>query len=327
MTAAPSSPPTPDEALAARAVGLTKRFGDLVAVDAIDLVVPEGSIVGVIGPSGSGKTTTVRMLLGVVTPTDGLVEVFGTPPAQFTPQQRSRLGYMPQHSALYPNLSIEENLHFAASIYGLPFKRRERFEQLLTFVELDEHRDRLLRDASGGMQRRVALAAALLHDPSLLFLDEPTTGLDPVLRRKLWDHFAQLRAEGRTVVVTTQYVGEAAHCDRVALIVDGALLVDATPDLLRRRAFGGDYLDVTISGRADDDVVASLLSIDRILGIERMDPDGRHLRLLVSDAQDDAALVRSCLASSPVEVVTMSRHEPSFDDAFVQLVAQKRGTA
>lgn len=307
--------------------GLTKRFDDEVAVNGVDLTVPTGSIVGLIGPSGSGKTTTVRMLLGIVTPSEGVVEVFGKPPSQFTPAERARFGYMPQMSSLYPNLSIHENLHFAASIYGMSFKRRQRFAEVLDFVELSQHRNRLLRDASGGMQRRVALAAALLHDPQLLFLDEPTTGLDPVLRRKLWDHFEHLRSQGRTLLVTTQYVGESAYCDRVALIVDGHLLTMTTPDGMRREAFGGDFLDVVISRRADDALVSEITSLPQISGIEEMSPDGRKLRVLVDDAEDQAESIRRCMTGAGIDVLTLSHHQPSFDDAFVRLVSAKRPAA
>ena len=307
--------------------GLTKRFGSHVAVDGVDLNVHAGSIVGLIGPSGSGKTTTVRMLLGLVRPSEGIVEVFGKPPSTFTPAERARFGYMPQMSALYPNLSIEENLHFAASIYGMPFDRKERFDDLLAFVELADHRRRLLRDASGGMQRRAALAAALLHDPQLVFLDEPTTGLDPVLRRKLWDHFGRMRAQGRTLLVTTQYVGEASYCDVVALIVDGQLLVMASPDGMRRKAFGGEFLDVAVARRADDDLVSEILALPEVFSIEEITPDGRKLRILVADAQRDAPSLRTCLATAGTDVVTVSHHQPSFDDAFVRLVSGHRSVS
>lgn len=171
------------------AKGLTKQFGHEIAVQDVTFEIPRGKIFGFIGPSGSGKTTTIRLLTGVYQPTAGDVIVLGRRPKEFVAATREKIGYMPQFFVLYQDLSVWENLNFAASIYGMRFRRAERLKQLLDFVELSEHKHKLARNISGGMQRRLSLAATLVHNPELIFLDEPTAGVDPVLRRKFWDHF------------------------------------------------------------------------------------------------------------------------------------------
>jgi ABC-2 type transport system ATP-binding protein len=228
------------DASAVRTTALVKYFGSEVALDNVDLVVPRGVILGVIGPSGGGKTTLIRILTGVLAPSDGRVEVLGHDPATTDASQRRRIGYMPQASVLFPNLSVWSNLQFVASLYALPVRRRRRLRSLLQLVDLWEHRHKRLDHCSGGMQRRAALAAALVNDPDLLFLDEPTAGVDPLLRERFWDRFRALRDTGRTIVVSTQYVGEAASCDLVAVMARGRLIALATPDDLRRQATEGD---------------------------------------------------------------------------------------
>ena len=213
---------------------LTKKFGDETAVEDVSFDVPRASIFGFIGPSGSGKTTTVRLLTGVYTPTEGEVSVLDRSPARFSQSDRARLGYMPQLFVLYPNLTVWENLNFAASLYGMSLFRGKRLKEALTFVELDEHRSKLARNISGGMLRRLSLAATLVHDPELLFLDEPTAGIDPVLRRKFWDHFRELKDQGRTIFITTQYVSEADNCDLVGVQNNGKLLLVDTPQGIRQ---------------------------------------------------------------------------------------------
>ena len=300
--------------------GLTKRFGAQVAVDDLTMSVPAGTIFGFIGPSGSGKTTTVRLLTGVQTPTDGEVSVFGVAPAAFTERERARIGYMPQLSVLFPHLSIIENLRFVASIYGMPWGRRSRLNEALEFVELSEHRRKRLRNASGGMQRRLALAAALVNEPQMLFLDEPTTGIDPVLRRKFWDHFESLRDEGRTLFVTTQYVGEAAYCDRIGVLRNGRLLTVDTPEGLRRQAFGGEVIDLVVADRIDQDLITEVARLDDVLHAQRTRVDGRGLRVTVDDADPVIPRLQQWLTDRGVRIESIDRYLPPFDDVFVKLV-------
>ena len=298
--------------------GLTKRFGSNIAVSQVDLEVERGTIVGLIGPSGSGKTTTVRMLLGAVKPSEGSASVLGVAPAEFTTQHRRKIGYMPQLSGLYPNLTIAENLKFAAAIYGMRSGTRPAIRELLDFVELEGHEATRLRNASGGMQRRTALAAALIHQPELLVLDEPTAGIDPLLRRKFWDRFTDLRAQGTTMLVTTQYVGEAGRCDVVAFLAKGKLIAFAHPIELARQAFGGDMLEVRVRRAVDAELLALLADLDVVHRVDDVDPQAQKVRVVVSDADSAATEIGAALQpldASPV----VSGYTPPFDDVFVRL--------
>jgi ABC-2 type transport system ATP-binding protein len=245
--------------------GVRRLYGEHGVHD-LDLEVPAGRIFALIGPSGSGKSTTVRMLLGLEAPDAGELRVLGADPASFSQQDRQRIGYMPQAMALYRDLSLRHNLQFVASLYGLPWRgrwarsdagkaARVRVQDTLAFLGLTDQQHTRLADASGGEQRRLALAAALIHEPSLLVLDEPTAGIDPMLRREIWDRLGELRDQGVTIFVTTQYVEEAAHCDVVAILAGGELIVEDTPAGLRQRAFGDEPpTDATF-----DDVFVTLL--------------------------------------------------------------------
>jgi ABC-2 type transport system ATP-binding protein len=215
---------------------LTKSFDGVDVVRDVDLQVRRGTIVGLIGPSGCGKTTTVRLLCGLLAPSSGQAEVGGTPSTDLSHRERGGIGYLPQLPALFPDLSLRENLNFHASMYGLRLRRRRRLRELLDWVELTDDQHKRVRQASGGMQRRLALAAAFVHDPAIVFLDEPTAGIDPILRARFWSQFRALRDAGRTLIVTTQYVGEAANCDVVGVLSDGQLVFLDTPDELLRRA-------------------------------------------------------------------------------------------
>ena len=303
------------------AAGLTRAFDDHVAVDNLTFDVQPGTILGVVGPSGSGKTTTIRMLTGTLGRTSGEIQVLGEDPMDFTRRTRSRIAYMPQLFSLYEDLSAQENVGFVAALYGIgPFKRRRLIRRALEVVDLHDARHRLARDLSGGMQRRLELACALVHSPDVLFVDEPTAGIDPLLRQSIWDELRKLSDEGRTLLVTTQYVSEAEYCDRVALIVDGALVALDEPEELRQMVFGGDVLQID-TGRAVDPELLS--SIGGVIAVRQTEP--RQLMATVEDAGSLTPRIIDSLRAGGVEVVGIQEHQPTFDEVFTSLVEQRRG--
>jgi ABC-2 type transport system ATP-binding protein len=298
---------------------MTKSFNGNTGVFDIDLSVDQGTTVGLIGPSGSGKTTTVRLLAGLLTPTSGAVEVFGERPAAFRRETRARLGYMPQDSVLYPSLSLRQNLDFAGSLFGMRRRERhKRIDALIDFLDLEGVADRLPGEASGGEKRRITLASTLVHDPQLIFLDEPTAGLDPVLRRKLWDRFDHLADSGRTLVVTTQYVGEAAYCDYVAVLAKGRVLTFDTPQGLRKQAYGGDLVDVVFSSPPPVSALTYLKNVT--IGADPQHLGDSTLRLVVDDSGTVLPLILEWGIENQVKIDKAEVYTPPFDDIFVELV-------
>lgn len=301
----------------------SKIFGEEAAVQNVTFEVERGTIFGFIGPSGSGKTTTIRLLTGTYAPTAGDVRVLDCVPSQFTIDIKQRIGYMPQLFALYPDLTIWENLNFAASIYGMGYERKSILTRLLEFVELLPHKGKLARNVSGGMQRRLSLAATLVHHPDLIFLDEPTAGIDPLLRRKFWDNFQQMKSDGRTLFVTTQYVGETAYCDKVGLIARGRLIAVDTPTGLKRRAFGGDLLDLSTTTPLDPAIDSSLLQLAFVISPpQRLSENS--VRLTVEDAGTAIPVLTEWLRERKITIRTIEKFDPSFDDAFIQLVQKEK---
>lgn len=318
------------EDIVIRVEGTTKQFGHIYAVKDVTFEVSRGKIFGFIGPSGCGKTTMVRLMAGIYEPTVGNVRVLDQTPIHFTAQTREKIGYMPQLFALYPDLSIWENMNFAASLYGMGLSRDKRFYELLDFVELSEHRHKLARKISGGMKRRLSLAATLVHNPELIFLDEPTAGIDPVLRRKFWDHFKALHKQERTLFVTTQYVGEAAYCDYVGLMVDGELIMVETPEGLRRKAFGGEVIDMfLLESVTEEKHLGPLRDLDivttTILGD---DPVARttdkSIRIIVHEASTELPLLIKWAENNDVNMERIEEYLPPFDDVFVKIVERER---
>jgi ABC-2 type transport system ATP-binding protein len=299
----------------------SRHYGDLAALDDVSLDVPAGTILGVIGPSGSGKTTLIRMLTGTLEPSEGRLTVLGQDPRKFTRHTREKIGYMPQHFVLYEELTATENVSFVASLFGLLWpKRGRRVNDVLKLVDLWEARGRRARQLSGGMQRRLELACALVHDPSLLFVDEPTAGLDPMLRQKVWAEFRRLREIGRTLVVTTQVVGEAEYCDTVAVLSHGRLVALAAPDDLRRMALGGEVIEIE-TGQPFDGLTLRQLPVVR--AVRQSGP--RHLLVIVDDAGAGTPRVLQQISAAGVDVVSSTEYRPSFDEVFAELVAKADG--
>ncbi len=319
--AGPLVVPTDAATAAADPIILTrvaKRFDDTAVLDGLSLHVPRSGITGVIGPSGCGKTTTIRLMLGTLAPDAGTVRVLGVDPTRFNVRHREQIGYTPQRFVLYPTLTTAENARFAAGLYGLGWRRkRRRVREVLTFLDLWDARNRLSRDLSGGMQRRLALGCALLHEPSLLIVDEPTSGLDPVLRVRVWEHLRDLRDRGVTVLVTTQYLDEAAYCDVVAVLTGGRVAAQDTPEALRRRAIGGDVLMVEGPALTREDV-AALWQLPDVQNVER-EPTGA-LRLTVDDAARATPAVTTALTSRGGDVTAVRPYVATFDEVFMRIV-------
>lgn len=321
QTEANNSVGEPGRDVIAWARHLTKKFGDQTAVSDLSFDVPRGSIFGFVGPSGCGKTTTIRLLNGIYHPTEGEVQVMGHKPSQFSIAERRKLGYLTQGFVLYPDLTVMENMNFVASIYGVPYFRSKRMRVLLDFVELYKDRHKMARDLSGGMKRRLSLAATLIHKPELLFLDEPTAGIDPILRRKIWDFFETLRAEGITLFVTTQYVGEAAYCDLVGVMSKGKLLMVETPEQLRKRAFGGDVVNIEINGHFPYELIGEIESMPFVIG-PVMQADARSIRVVVDEADTSMPRLSDWARTKNLEIASMGEFLPPFDDVFVKLVEE-----
>ena len=304
--------------------GVTKRFGDMEAVEDLSLQVTPGQIFGLIGPSGCGKTTTIRLIVGVLAPTEGEVRVLGSDPRRFSTRQREKIGYSPQGFFLYPTLTVLENVRFVARLFGVGWRqRRRRSREVLEFLELWDARDRMTRDCSGGMQRRLELACALVHDPTLLFVDEPTAGLDPVLRGKIWDFLHDLRERGTTVFVTTQLIEEIQHCDTVAIMNQGHLAALDTPNGLRRQAIRGEKVEVEVR---DSDRV-SLSQLRALEGVTTAHWVGDVLEAIVDDASRAVPAITQALNAGGDNVEAVREVVPSFDEVFMKIVNQQQSGA
>lgn len=304
--------------LAVSAVDVGKVFGESAVIQGLSFEVARGTIFGVIGPSGCGKTTTMRMMLGVLRPSSGSLHVLGREPHKFRRRDRVLLGYMPQQFVLFPELSVLENMGFSASIYGMSFLGRgRRIRRALELVELWDARNRPAGQLSGGMQRRLELAATLVHNPDIIFLDEPTAGIDPVLRARFWEHFRALRDEGRTLIVTTQYVTESEYCDEILVLQDGRKVATGTPDAVRRLALGGEV--VTVAG--PDLTRRAVAAIRAVEGVKDVRWSGRdRIDVIVEDAGSSVPVLIDALRAADVDVEEVSEQHPSFDDVFVRLM-------
>jgi ABC-type multidrug transport system ATPase subunit len=297
-----------DDAIAVE--DLSVRFGARVAVDGLSLRVGRGEVVGLLGPNGAGKTTTVDVCCGLRRADGGTVRVLGLDPQRAGADLRRRIGVVPQDSGLYPELTAQEHLKLFASLYALR-DAKARIAEVLDLLDLSERRDSRVGTYSGGMKRRLALARALLHDPPVLFLDEPTLGVDVHGRRALWDHVARLRDEGRSVLLTTNYLEEAtALCDRVVIVDRGRVLADESPEALRRESgttlvleTSGDPAKVADAVMAECDVKATVV-------------DGAvHVAL----ARDDAAAPAVAAAGRVATVTALRTEAPSLEDVFLRL--------
>ncbi|MBK7448413.1 MAG: ABC transporter ATP-binding protein [Anaerolineales bacterium] len=289
---------------------LTRRFGDFVAVDHINFEVNKGEIVGYLGPNGSGKTTTIRMLLGLLTPSEGEATVLGYDVYRQSEEVRSRVGYMSQKFAIYDDLTTYENLTFYGGVYGITDKTR--IKETLELVGLTGHEHTLTRDLSTGWRQRLSLGIALVHKPQLLFLDEPTSGVDPTARRTFWDLIYQLAESGVTILVTTHYMDEAEYCERVGVMRDGKLLAMDTPTNLKRSIIKGDVWEVFAHP-----LEQGLEILHDVPGVERVGLAGDHLRVIGFQRQGRG--VAKPAKEEKIQVERIEKGEATLEDVFLTL--------
>lgn len=303
---------------AIRADKLTRRFGDLVAVDGLTLSVEKGEIFGLVGPDGAGKTTTMRLLTGILEPSAGDGWVAGHHVWREAEAVKEDIAYMSQRFGLYPDLTVMENIDFYADIYGVPRKgRAERVEELLAFSNLTPFKKRQAGKLSGGMKQKLGLACALVHTPKVLFLDEPTNGVDPVSRRDFWRILYQLLREKVTIFVSTAYLDEAERCARVALMDKGRILAVGTPAEVKRLMRGA-----LIEVRTPDARKAAAVLREKI-DAQSVGLFGDRIHVVALDAERAIAETATALKQADLEIVSLRTIEPSLEDVFVSVLAEK----
>jgi len=294
---------------------LTRRFGDFVAVDRVSLNVETGQVFGILGPNGAGKSTTIRMLCGLLLPSSGAGRVAGFEIMTESETIKRHIGYMSQKFSLYDDLSVEENIDFFAGIYNVPrARRRERKDWVLDMAGLADKRDSLTRSLAGGWKQRLALGCAVLHEPPILFLDEPTSGVDPLSRRQFWDLIAQMAQRGTTVFVTTHYMEEAEYCDELALISRGRMIARGKPAELKN-AIPEDILEIRVERPSE--ALEQLEDSGLVKEVALFDDT---LHAVVEDAEAASAAVGDFLAGRGLAATAVTRVRPSMEDVFVSLV-------
>ncbi|HOA62723.1 MAG TPA: ABC transporter ATP-binding protein [Verrucomicrobiota bacterium] len=295
---------------------LEKRFGSFIAVNRVSFEVRKGEIFGFLGPNGAGKSTTIRMLCGLLAPTGGSGSVAGFDIRTQQEDIKSHIGYMSQKFSLYEDLTVEENIDFYGGIYCIPrAKRRERKEWVIKMAGLTDHRESRTAILSGGWKQRLSLGCAILHEPPIIFLDEPTSGVDPMSRRQFWDLIYELSGKGVTTFVTTHYMDEAEYCDRIALIYRGELTAMGTPDELKTRLMQDHVLEIQCERPQD-----AMGEVERVEGIKEVALFGKGLHAVAVNGEAAAAAVRSRLVERGYRVARVERIVPSLEDVFVSLI-------
>jgi ABC-2 type transport system ATP-binding protein len=300
--------------IAVKVEKLTRLFGDFTAVDGISLEVAKGEIFGFLGPNGAGKSTTIKMLCGLLMPTSGGGTVGGYDIVTRAEDIKKTIGYMSQRFSLYDDLTVEENINFFSGIYSVPEQKKQaRKEWVLTMADLRERKSTLTGTLPGGFKQRLALGCAMLHEPPILFLDEPTSGVDPLSRRNFWNMIYDMAKAGTTVFVTTHYMDEADYCDRLALIYRGRIIAEGTPNELRVKHMKRDVLEIEV-----DRLVKAL----EILGENSFESSifGSVLHAIVEDRNSAEPAIRKILADSGIKVVSIESIVPSLEDVFVTMI-------
>ena len=303
---------------------LVKKFGSFVAVDHVSLAVEKGEIFGFLGPNGAGKSTAIRMLCGLLTPTSGSASVTGFDVAAQPEEIRRTIGYMSQKFSLYDDLTVEENIDFFTGMYGVPRdKRAARKRHVLEMANLSDRRNALTRTLSGGWKQRLALGCAILHDPPVLFLDEPTSGVDPLARGAFWGLIHDLSETGHTIFVSTHYMDEAEYCHRLALMYRGKVIALGTPAQLKAGMTEHSLLNLDSSLPLE-----TMRALEGLDGVRDVAVFGGGLHVTVDDVDATSARVRQRLAAQGIEVRKLAQIEPSMEDVFVALIeAEERKAA
>ncbi len=300
---------------------ITKRFGDFTAVDRVNFEVQRGEIFGFLGPNGSGKTTTIRMMLGLLSPTQGSVEVLGMHVAGATARIRPHVGYMSQKFSLYNDLTVLQNLRFYASAYGLPNqKAEERIQDALIMSGLQGREKSQTKNLSGGWRQRLALSAAILHRPDVIFLDEPTAGVDPLSRRAFWNLLYEQVAKGITIFVTTHYMDEAEHCHRLAFIQHGKIIAYGSPAEIKRDMMRGQVLEITPSNPAKAVEVLRMAKQAGKLPLEEVEMYGSLVHVVAEDMDQQMIHIKAELEDANILPGQTSIIEPSLEDVFISCV-------
>jgi ABC-2 type transport system ATP-binding protein len=295
---------------------LVKTFGSFVAVDHVNLEVRRGEIFGFLGPNGAGKSTTIRMLCGLLEPTSGSATVGGLDIATQSEAVKHNIGYMSQRFSLYDDLSVEENIDFFSGIYNVPRARRaERKDYVLRMAGIEERRSSLTALLSGGWKQRLALGCAILHEPPILFLDEPTSGVDPIARRTFWDLIYQLSADGHTIFVSTHYMDEAEYCHRLALMYRGKVIALGTPAELKNSLASHNLFHLEVS-----DLLGAMNTLEKIPGLSEIAVFGGGLHVTAADTEQAVPEMRSSLERAGISVPILEPIQPSMEDVFVAMI-------
>jgi ABC-2 type transport system ATP-binding protein len=315
-----------DDQLVIQTENLTRQFGNLVAVDRLGLDIKRGEIFGLVGPDGAGKTTTIRMLAAIMDPTEGRATVAGYDTVKEAEAIKHRIGYMAQQFNLYGDLSVQENLDFFADVFGVRGQeRKERIAQLLRFARLTEFTRRRAAHLSGGMKKKLALACSLIHRPEILYLDEPTTGVDPVSRREFWDILSELHIEGVTILVSTPYMDEAERCSRVGLMYQGELIVCDTPKRVKD-LIEGDLIELrpVAEDRGVGLIRRAEAAISTLPGVLEVQTYGDLLHVFVDDAAQRTPELKAALASQSIRAKDLRQTQARMEEAFISLIRQQR---
>ena len=295
---------------------MVKKFGDFVAVDHVSLKIAKGEIFGFLGPNGAGKSTTIRMLCGLLTPTSGRGSVNGFDVASQPEEIRRSIGYMSQKFSLYDDLTVEENIDFFTGIYGVSQAlRAERKNYVLEMANLAERRRAMTRTLSGGWKQRLALGCAILHDPPVLFLDEPTSGVDPIARGAFWHLIHDLAETGHTIFVSTHYMDEAEYCHRLALMYRGKVIALGTPAELKRGLTAHTLLDLDAS-----EPLETMRALEGLEGVRDVAVFGGGLHVTVDNAEAGSQKIRTALEAKGINVRRLEEIEPSMEDVFVAMI-------